>query len=244
MNQILEPTECPCCSYPLTKINDQLFCKNTACSAQLNKKIEHFAKALNIKGLGPKTVELLNLSDIIEVYYLDVEDTEAILGKTLANKLLAEIEKSKDATLDMVLAAFSIPLVGTVAAKKLAAKISSIDDITEDVCKEAGLGDKATSNIISWLSDEYLSIKEFLPFRFKQVNTITNGKLVCITGKLKSYTTKDEAYKVLIERGYRIADNVTKDVDILVNESGVPSSKTVKAEKYGITITTDLTSLL
>lgn len=243
MNQILEPTECPCCSYPLTKINDQLFCKNTACSAQLNKKIEHFAKALNIKGLGPKTVELLNLSDIIEVYYLDIKDTETILGKTLANKLLAEIEKSKDATLDMVLAAFSIPLIGTVAAKKLAAKISSIDDITEDVCKEAGLGDKATSNIITWLSDEYISIKEFLPFRFKQFNT-NSGKLVCITGKLKSYPTKDEAYKVLIEHGYRIADNVTKDVDILVNESGVPSSKTVKAEKYGITITTDLTSLL
>jgi NAD-dependent DNA ligase len=59
---------------------------------------------------------------------------------------------------------------------------------------------------------------------------------VCITGKLKSYKTKEEAKSVLEELGYIVKDSLTKDVTILVNESGVESSKTKKARESGVTI--------
>ena len=79
------PTTCPCCSYPLEMVNDQLFCRNTACDAQLSKKVEHFCKTLGIKGMGARTIEKLGLADITEIFYLDLESVaESLSSKTMA----------------------------------------------------------------------------------------------------------------------------------------------------------------
>ena len=187
MRFIIEPTECPCCSYKLEKIGDQLFCRNTACLAQINKKIEHFAKTLGIKGFGPKTVEKLNVQELTEIFYLDLQEVASVLGEKVATKLLDEIERSKGADLATVLASFSIPLIGGTASSKVASVVFSIDEITQDKCKEAGLGDKATQNLINWLDTEYLEIKEFLPFKFntarKQASFVAfsplQGRVLC-----------------------------------------------------------------
>jgi DNA ligase (NAD+) len=83
------PTNCPCCDYTLELVNDQLFCRNQACDAQLSKKLEHFCKALGIKGLGEKTIEKLQLSDITELYYLELDQIIELLGsEKIATKLL------------------------------------------------------------------------------------------------------------------------------------------------------------
>jgi DNA ligase (NAD+) len=118
--KIVIPTTCPCCESTLEKVVDQLFCRNTACPAQLNGKLAHFAKSIGIKGLGEKTIEKLGLSSIIDLYYLDSIEAEEVLGSKIATKLLDEIEKSKQATFATVLASMSIPLVGnTIATKKI-----------------------------------------------------------------------------------------------------------------------------
>ncbi|HEY9705061.1 MAG TPA: hypothetical protein V6C58_21660 [Allocoleopsis sp.] len=70
---IEEPTCCPVCDYQLEKVNDQLFCRNLACPAQIAGKVQHFAKTLGIKGLGPKTIEKLGLQELTEIFYLDPE---------------------------------------------------------------------------------------------------------------------------------------------------------------------------
>lgn len=246
MTFIEEPTECPCCSYPLEKINDQLFCRNTACPAQINKKVEHFAKTLGIKGLGPKTVEKLNIQELTEIFYLDHEEVSAILGNKVAEKLLNEIEKSKGSDLATVLESFSIPLFGGIAASKLATVVRSIDEITQDKCKEAGLGTKVTQNLLNWLSTEYVELEEFLPFTYEVARTqiTVNAKKVCITGKLKSFKKKADAEEVLRAAGFILVDSVTRATDILVDEEGKMSSKREKAEQYGIQIITDLNDLL
>ena len=51
MKQIIPPTNCPSCDSILVYRNDQLFCENPSCPAQWDKKVEHFASALKIKGL-------------------------------------------------------------------------------------------------------------------------------------------------------------------------------------------------
>lgn len=241
------PTLCPCCASKLITINAQLFCKNTECAAQLNKRLEHFCKVLSIKGIGPKTVEKLNLADITELFYLDRDETiEALGSEKLADKLLEEIEKAKVADLATVLASFSIPLVGETASKKIAGVVAHADEITQEKCKEAGLGEKVTNNLLEWLETDYQEMKEFLPFTFKSVpskQVNTGGLIVCITGKLKSYKTKAEATKDLIAAGYQVVDSVTKTVNILVDEEDKASSKREKAEKYGIKIITDLNDL-
>lgn len=242
------PTECPCCGSALELVNDQLFCRNTSCPAQLNKKVEHFAKVLGIKGLGPKTVEKLQLDDLTGIYYLDVDElTEALGSEKTAVKLLGEIEASKDAKLEKIIAAFSIPLIGNTAATKLCAVIKSIDDISAETCKLAGLGEKATTNLISWLETEFKEVREFLPFDFKTsepaINT-DNGKSICITGKLASFKTKSEAHTELIKYGFKPVDSVTKTLDYLVDEGSKGSTKREKAESLGIPIISNLKDFL
>ena len=64
-----------------------------------------------------------------------------------------EIEKSKSVDLQTLLPAFSIPLFGRSASQKLCETISSLEDISEKSCAEAGIGPKATANLMQWLED-------------------------------------------------------------------------------------------
>lgn len=246
--QIKIPTNCPSCEYPLETVNDQLYCRNTACSARLDKQIEHFAKSLGIKGLGAKTAEKLNLADITELFYLDRDDVVEILGsEKVANKLLAEIESAKSADLAKVLTSFSIPLIGNTAANKICTVVSNIDEITLKTCKQAGLGDKATANLLSWLNTEFVVFREFLPFSFTVASKLVKKEFkatVCITGKLTSFNTKASAYDALQNAGFAISESVTKNVTYLVDEENRSSSKREKAESLGITIINNLVQFL
>ena len=242
------PTTCPCCAYKLELVNDQLFCRNLACDAQIGKKIEHFCKTLAIKGMGPKTVEKLGLADITELFYLELDDiTEALGSAKTAAKLLDEIERAKSADLATVIASFSIPLIGNTASKKICEVVDNVDQITQETCKEAGLGEKATANLITWLQTDFHELREFLPFSFNSVkNSTTPGAkgTVCVTGKLSSFKTKAEAYKALEEAGYTPVESVTKTTGFLVDEEDKASTKRKKAESLGITIIPNLITFL
>ena len=243
------PTHCPCCDYPLELVNDQLFCRNTACGAQLNKKLENFCKVLSIKGMGPKTVEKLNLSDLTELFYLDRDAVIEALGSArVADKLLDEIERAKSADLATVLASFSIPLVGETASNKICSVVSNIDEINEETCKQAGLGEKVTANLLDWLESDFQEMKEFLPFSFKSnlkaASLPSDAPTVCITGKLQSFKTKAEAAQLLQQAGFKVVESVTKTLTYLVDEQNNNSSKRKKAEEYGVSIISNLTNFL
>ena len=244
------PDVCPSCGTSLELINDQLFCNNTSCPAKNSKIVEGFAKTLRIKGLGPKTIEKLDLEYIEDIYELTEERIKEKLGsEKIASKLINEIELSKNANLQELLPAFAIPLFGSTASQKLCNTISHIEELTEKRCSEAGLGPKVTTNIRSWYNKEYKNRYKRLPFTWKAdifegIPIVDINEVVCISGRLKSYRTKADAKKVLENYGYRVKDTLTKDVTILVNESGIESSKTKSAESKGIRIVTNLTQLI
>ena len=251
MTEIIPPTNCPACNSVLEFVGDQLFCQNDSCPAKSAKRLEHFAKTLKIRGLGPSTIDRLGLTDYKDIYSLTQEEISFLLdSEKLGTKLHNEIQKSKSVDLTTLLPAFSIPLIGSSATNKLAKHISSLSEITPEICIEAGLGPKAASNLTDWLVNTF-HFEEYynLPFSFtcqkraEVTNTDTKGT-VCITGKLKSYPTKAAAQQVLIKNGYLVKDNLTKDVTILVNESGIESAKTKKAEQMGITINQNLKELI
>lgn len=242
------PNNCPCCDYTLELVNDQLFCRNQACSAQLGKKLEHFCKTLGIKGMGARTLEKLQLTDITELYYLELDEIISLLGsEKIAVKLLDEINRSRGSDLATILPAFSIPLVGNTAAQKIAKVVQSIDDITQEQCKQAGLGEKVTNNLISWLETDFKEMREFLPFSFtadnKPVANVSN-KTICITGKLTSFKTKAEAHKALELAGFKVTESVTKQTNYLVDEDNKGSLKRTKADQLGITIIENLSQFL
>jgi DNA ligase (NAD+) len=241
---IVIPTNCPCCDSLLELVVDRLFCRNPDCEAQTAKTVEHFAKVMKIKGLGPAAIEKLQLTSIFDIYELTEEEITALLGsEKLAEKLFLEIERSKTKPLNMVLPAFGISLIGQTATDKLSAVCDSIFDIDEDSARRAGLGQVATNNLINWLDNNLEKYVE-LPLTFDFTRTSGGDKVACISGKLKSFKTKAEAKKVLEELGYTVKDSVTKQTTVLINESGIASDKTKKAESFGIPIITNLNEFI
>ena len=239
--KIEPPIQCPSCGSKLELVKDQLFCRNPDCEAQSSKKLEHFAKTLKIKGLGPKTIEKLPLTSIPDIYSMSKEEIISEIGDKLGDKLFNQIELSKSVDLTVLLPAFSISLIGSSASKKLTKQISSIRDITHEKCLEAGLGPKSCTNLLNWYHDEFCENLEYLPFSFEaEVQEVveTIGKTVCITGKLNDFKNRNLAKTYLESFGFTVTTSVTKKTDYLVDEEGRVSSKSTKAEGLGIPILT------
>lgn len=241
--QINIPTNCPSCNSSLVLINDLLYCRNTDCGSMSRKRVEHFASTLKIKGLGPAAVEKLELSSPLDIYNLSLEDiSQGLNSDKLAAKLLDEIEQSKSKQLNDVLPALGIPLIGKTATDKLSKVCTDIESITEQTCSDAGLGPKATESLIDWLNDNdwYLFLPHDLSFGSTKTISQASKGTVCITGKLNSFKTKAEAQVELERLGYVVKSSITKDVTILVNESGKETTKTQKARESGVTVITNL----
>jgi len=249
MTTITPPTNCPCCDSILELVNEQLFCRNTKCPAQWSKKLESFSSSLKIKGLGPSTISKLGVESLPELYELTVSDIQdRIHSEKLAEKLFDELEKSKSSKLVDILPAFSIPLIGRSASQKLCDTISHIEDISENSCTEAGIGPKASANLVNFMETEFYPNRyiDTLPFNWN--NKIVKKKevtgVVCISGKLKSYPTKAHATKVLESYGFVVKSSLTKECTHLINESGIESAKTQTARDRGVLIISNIKHLI
>ena len=247
MQIIQAPTNCPSCGSVLDVVNNLLFCRSTSCGSQTLKKIEHFAKTLKIKGLGPKAIQKLGVITSQELYSLTLEDFVQLLeSEKIGVKVFQEVQKSRDVPLNVVLPALSIPLIGNTATKKLAVVCDTLRDIDKESCESAGLGPKATDNLLDYLYEYQIELLKY-PFSFKfekPLASVSTKGIVCISGKLTSYKTKAQATEILKQNGYEVKGSLTRDVTILVNESGIESAKTRQAQNKGITIITNLLDFL
>jgi NAD-dependent DNA ligase len=100
--------------------------------------------------------------------------------------------------------------------------------------------------LLTWYETEFESTLSSLDFSFKSYKEQEKPikGIVCITGKLFSYKTKDIAKSLLEQAGYAVRSTVTREVTILVNESGIESAKTQKARESGVTIVTNVNDLI
>lgn len=237
MEKVKIPSECPSCNSILIRVNNQLFCRNPSCGQQNAKKVANYAKVLKIKGLGDKTVEKLGLSSIQDIYKLTNDYIIDTIGEKLGNKLIEEIEKTKKIPFYMFIAAAGIPLIGLTAAKKLM-HIDNPFDLSREVCKNAGLGDKATNNLMNWITEEYELNLVDLPIEFtSEVNDNSGNIKVCITGKVAGYT-KETLANYLKQYNVITVNDVTKDTNYLICETKKGSTKENKATKLSIPIVT------
>lgn len=246
MVSIQAPTHCPSCASELVFVNHILYCKDTSCTSQSQKKLEHFAKVLKIKGLGPSTISKLDITDFDEIYALsESQIAECLSSDKIAAKLYLEIQNSKAASLDLLLPAFGIPLIGSSATKKLSTTINHLYEVTRENCVAAGLGPKATDSLLDWLDQKYYAFYDgYLPFSFefsRKTNSSTaktTKGIVCITGKLKSFSSRDAACTYLENHGFIVKSTLTKDCTHLINESEIESTKTKNARSKGVIVTT------
>jgi len=242
MTSIVAPTKCPSCSSKLERVNDQLFCRNTSsCPAQSSGKIINFCKKLKIKGFGPSTIEKLELQDINDLLTYSPKYGMAMgLSEHMATKLHSTIQDrlKQGIHYQEFLSAVSIPLLGDSASSKLT--LNSLEDISYEVCKECGLGDKVSSNLVEWHTLDWPNMIEWDKYLvFSNNNKIqTNGTTVVITGKLNDFKNRTEAKKYLEGLGFSVKSSVSKNTDYLICEDGTQGSSYKKAIQLNIPITT------
>src|SRR5205814_6817404 len=140
------PEKCPVCRQPLHKFEGEVAirCINQGCPAIVLQSITHFGsrKAMDIEGLGWKTVELLLKENLITDYasiYELTEDAVAQLerkGEKSAATLIKNINNSKTNELSAFIYALGIRFVGERVAKVLAERFHSIDAVMNATSEE------------------------------------------------------------------------------------------------------------
>jgi DNA ligase (NAD+) len=193
--------------------------------------VEHYVKTLGIKGLGPSSIEKLEISHPAELYG-DVP--WSILGKN-GEKIQEELARPKEYPL--VLASLGIPGVGKSTAQLICKHIPSFENLHKiSEIPIRGIGPATVENILSWL-EVNIEWVERLPYKLEvETNAVEepeSRRKVCITGKLDM--TKNELGEQLSRFGFEIINSVTKDCYALIT-SGEESIKTKQAQKYGIPI--------
>lgn len=136
------PTACPVCGGEVQRLDGEiaLRCVNPACSAQLLRRVEHFASrnALDIRALGGTAINALVeqgwISDPLDLFSLTNERLASLeisgrkFGKN-SESVIKALEASRNMPLERWLFATGIPGVGTTVAADIAAEHSRMADL-------------------------------------------------------------------------------------------------------------------
>ena len=257
------PDHCPVCETPVQRSEDEaaIRCVNVGCSAQLKRRIEHFASrnALNIDGLGPAIVEQLVgvglIHDVGDLYALKQADLVSLerMGEKSAENLINAIESSRDIPVAKVLFGLGIHHVGANVAELLVDHFSSIDALAdasiEDIESIHGIGPQIAKSIVDFFSQP--RVQEFLK-QLKDAGlqwaaesseltetsaSVFVGKTFVLTGSL-STMTRSEASDKIKERGGKVSSSVSQNTDYLIAGES-PGSKHDRAVQLGVPILTE-----
>ena len=251
------PTHCPECGSRIVRLEGEAVarCTGISCPAQVREGIIHFASrnAMNIEGLGPAIVSLLLdnqlIRDAADLYYLQFADLVKLERKAekSATNLLNAIEESKTRSLDRVIFALGIRLVGQRAAKILAQEFKTMANLEKATLEELTgineIGPKMAESIVAFFKEE--KNREFLARLKKagvnmesvETSVLSNklaGKTFVLTGTLENFTRK-EAQEKIEALGGKVVGSVSKKTDYVV-VGAEPGSKYEKAKELGITI--------
>lgn len=261
--EFVMPDKCPICGagLVLTESGIDLKCPNDLCPARNIESLIHFCdrKAMNIEGLGERIIEdfynMKFITSIIDIYNIKDRKEELIelegFGDKSVNKLLDNIEKSKQNSLEKLLFAIGISGIGEKNAKILAKKFMNIDNLMnaslEDLTNISDVGPILANSIYNFFRNED-NIKlindlknigmnmNYLGAQIKENEELLNKRIV-VTGTLKKYT-RDEIQNLIELNGGLWSTSVTKKTyAVIVGEN--PGSKYDKAKELNIPIWTE-----
>ena len=242
--------KCPICGEELTRKEDEAayYCLNEHCPARKQEKLFHFTSrhAMNIIGFGDRIIEdfynLGYLKDDDDFYHLsehkeELKELEGF-GEKSIEKLLDEIEKSKNNSLERLL----------FGADILAREFKNMDNLMsasfEDLASIKDIGNIIAKSVCEFFKDEnnidlINRLKEdgVNMIYLKEVSkdeTIFTGKTFVLTGTLERFT-RDEAKIRIEELGGTVSSSVSKKTSVVI--AGIEAgSKLTKAKDLGITI--------
>lgn len=265
-NIIIPVKVCPICGAGTEVVKDNdtevLICSNPNCKGKLLGKLSNFVSknAINIDGLSEQTLQkFINLEWIEsfqDIYHLSVYKNKMYclegFGKKSSDKLLENIEKSRNTTLDRFLYGLCIPLIGRSASKAISKCCDhSIDTFMSIMGKYGGkyfwsidgFGPSMRQSLNDWWNENCLEVLDLSKeFTFKTEDKKSShidlsGKVFVITGNLNHYVNRDELVSEIESLGGKVSGSVSKKTSYLINNDiSSQSGKNKKAINLGIPI--------
>jgi DNA ligase (NAD+) len=253
------PDRCPACGSEIVREEGEAVwrCLNVSCPARLKESLLHFAGrgALDIAGLGEALVDQLLarglVHDFADLYRLD-ENTLADLermGKKSAVNLTAQIERSRDASLDRVLYGLGIRFIGERTAAILAGQFPSIDALMEarleDLTRVPEVGERVGEAIrqfferpenralVGRLKEAGLRMPP-APREVRAGGGPWSGRTVVITGTFPGFP-RETIKKMIRSGGGRVTEGLSKSTTLLLAGAD-PGSKLEKARRLGVQV--------
>ena len=253
---IVPPTVCPACGGALTQRGAHIFCLNRqSCRPQAIACMAHFAsrQGMDIEAFSEKTAELfydnLGVRSAADLYTLDKASMVVLkgFGEKKADKLLAELNKSKDCELDAFLFAIGIPNIGKKTARDLMEHFGSLDSLMQadedELTALDDVGGIVAASITEFFADEdnQAFVRRLLACGVKPqihqeeaAGELFAGMTFVLTGTLPTLT-RAQAEEMIRKNGGKATGSVSKKTSVvLAGESA--GSKLEKAQKLGVRI--------
>lgn len=247
------PDRCPSCDTTLTAKSGAaaVRCPNTRCPAQRQRRLEHFASAqgVDLKGIGPATIAALiaagRLRSPADFYRLKSDELRSVsgIGEKLADRLLAEIERSKSAELWRFIHGLGIPQVGAAKAQELAVRcggLAALARMAEAVLADE-VGPSAAASVAEFMArpENQADIRAMLaagvrPTAPRVTDSALRGKVFVFTGTL-SGLSRAQAVKQVVAAGGVVRDSVSRRTDYVVAGEGA-GEKLAEAKRFGVRV--------
>lgn len=253
------PTTCGCplkstLVRPDGEVN--IMCVEVDCPFQRDARIIHFGSrgAMDIEGLGEKTVYALSDADLVrdaaDIYSLTTEKLLTLegFGTISANNLLAAIDGSKTRPLPRLLVGLGCKHLGPAAAEALARAFGNLDAIMTaseaELATVEGVGGTIAASVVRWFAQPQhrAMIEKFRDAGVEFGNVQTSvlpqnlaGKAIVVTGSLVGFN-REEAEAAIKDRGGKSPGSVSKKTYAVVVGAEPGASKLTKAEELSVPI--------
>jgi DNA ligase (NAD+) len=251
------PKHCPICGGEIVRAEGEAIsrCINTNCPARLKESVLHFAArgVMDIDGMGEALVSQLVdgglVKNVADLYRLKLEDLVELerLGKKSAEKLLKNIESSRQRPLPRILSGLGIPFVGERTAQFLADAFGDLDRISEadeeELQRAEEVGPKVSQSIRRFFHEKRNRDlidrlrEEGLLFKYqakRKAGGPLAGMTFVLTGTLAEMS-REEATSLIENAGGKVAGSVSKKTSYVVAGAD-PGSKVDKANALGVKV--------
>lgn len=264
------PSACPSCGSSVIREEGEVAyrCVSIDCPAQATERLIHWGSrnAMDIDGLGDEIVSRMVeqglLTDVADFYdklteealsevscgRQTVDGDDIVVGKTIATKVMAQVNESRDRGLARVLFGLGIRHVGANVARALATHFRSMQALMtaapEDIAAIDGVGPKIAASV-----HEFFSIKKNVAVveRLREAGVVLEeeveepdapqtlaGFTFVLTGTLQNYK-RTEAAKLLEAMGAKCTGSVSKKTSYVIAGEAA-GSKLTKAEQLGVPV--------
>lgn len=264
------PSACPSCGSPVIREEGEVAyrCVSIDCPAQATERLIHWGSrnAMDIDGLGDEIVSRMVeqglLTDVADFYdklteealsevscgRQTVDGDDIVVGKTIAAKVMAQVNQSRGRGLARVLFGLGIRHVGANVARALATHFRSMQALMtaapEDIAAIDGVGPKIAASV-----HEFFSVKKNVAVveRLREAGVVLEeeveepdapqtlaGLTFVLTGTLQNYK-RTEAAKLLEAMGAKCTGSVSKKTSYVIAGEAA-GSKLAKAEQLGVPV--------